>query len=113
MSFSGIAEQISALVAQFPMTAIIAGVLTYALLAGYKRNYSINGKWIVALLVLLVLWAFFPHGYHALFTSDMPELLFEQAVKAPSQKALFLADIIWTVLGALIGWAASSKFGPH
>jgi len=113
MSFSGIAEQFSALVAQFPMTAVIAGVLTYALLAGYKRSYSIDGKWIAALLVLLALWAFFPHGYHALFTSNMPELLLEQAIQAPSQKALFLADVIWTVIGAVIGWVASSQFGPH
>ncbi|MGF6318746.1 hypothetical protein [Pseudomonas frederiksbergensis] len=112
MSFSGIAEQISALGAQFPMTAIIAGVLTFALLAGYKRNHF-DGKWIAALLVLLVFWAIFPHGYHALFTSDMPELLFDQAIKAPSQKALFLADIIWTVIGAIIGWGISSKFDPH
>ncbi|WP_426248231.1 hypothetical protein [Pseudomonas sp. TWR3-1-1] len=112
MSLSGIADQISALVAQFPMTGIIAGVLTFALLAGYKRNYS-DGKWIAALLALLVLWAFFPHGYHAIFTLEMPKLLFDQAMKETSQKALFLADVVWTVIGAVIGWVVSSKFDPH
>lgn len=112
MSLSGIADQLSALGAQFPMTGIIAGALTVALLAGYKRNYS-DGKWIAALLVLLVLWAFFPHGYHAIFTPEMPELLFDRAMNEPSQKALFLADIVWTLIGAVIGWVVSSKFDPH
>ncbi|MBN0975942.1 MULTISPECIES: hypothetical protein [Pseudomonas] len=113
MSLSGIADQMSALGAQFPMTMVVAGVLTYALLAGYKRSYASDGKWIVALLVLLALWAFFPHGYNALFASSMPERLFEESIKAPSQKALFFADIFWTVLGALIGWFGSSKFDHH
>lgn len=113
MSLSGIADQFHAIGTQFPGTVVVAGLLTFALLAGKKRNLLDEGKWIAALIVLLILWAFFPHGYHSLFSEEMPGLLIDQASNIPSQTALFYSDVFWTLIGAVVGWIASNFFDPY
>ncbi|QGT82942.1 hypothetical protein [Pseudomonas coronafaciens] len=94
---------LSSLVGQL-FTLVIAAGATYFAFWGRNQTYSRHAGWIITLAVFLVLWAIFPNGYHAVFPPEtMRYFDGGLAPEAPNYKALFIADLVWTVFGWGIG----------
>jgi len=92
----------SALGDQFFRTVITAALVTLFLLYLKEKSYTNPEKWTAGLLVFLVLWAFFPQGWHWLFPPAMPQQLGGIHDALPNYSARFLADIILTVVPAIL-----------
>ncbi|WP_057412175.1 hypothetical protein [Pseudomonas amygdali] len=94
---------LSSLVGQL-FTLVIATGATYFAFWGRNQTYSRHVGWIITLAVFLVLWAIFPNGFHAVFPPEtMRHFGGGLAPEGPNYKALFIADLVWTVVGWGIG----------
>jgi Mn2+/Fe2+ NRAMP family transporter len=85
-------------------TAVVAGLFTYVVLLARHSSYDRQEGWTIALLVVLCLWAFFPHGFHVIAPPAMePQFGGGLAPRAPNYAAMLVADVFLTVVGWGVG----------
>jgi hypothetical protein len=85
------------------LTLAVAGLVTYCFLWCRKQSFYKQTAWTIALIVVLCLWAFFPHGLHVLFPPQVEDYYSDgRAPISLNYSVMFLADVILTVLGGLI-----------
>jgi MFS superfamily sulfate permease-like transporter len=87
---------------QFFPTAIVAALVTWLFLYLKEQSYVNPGKWTVGLLIVLVLWAFFPRGLHWISPPITPPQLGGIHDALPNYGAKLVADIILTTLAAIL-----------
>ncbi|AZC27346.1 MULTISPECIES: hypothetical protein [Pseudomonas] len=97
-------ELYDALTTQY-WTPVLAAILTMIGLWFRSQSYEAEGGWTLGLLVVLCLIAFFPNGYHSVFHTGATYYSHDR-IYAPSYPAKFVADVLLTVLGVVVGLAS-------
>jgi hypothetical protein len=100
-TFAFTADFYHALSSQLWLVVMVA-LITLIGLWVRRRSYGAEGGWTLGIVTILCLVAFFPNGFHWLFQTGAYRYSYFIS-SAPSYLALFLADIVYTVTGAIAG----------